>query len=47
VDQIKTKNWYLEITKYAEQTGDLMSPPWGTLQGMWEVKPKYLYEQNN
>jgi hypothetical protein len=44
VDQIKTKNWYLEISKFAEQTGDLMTTPWGTIQGGWEVKPKYLYE---
>jgi hypothetical protein len=47
VDQIKTKNWYQEISKYAEQTGDLMTPPWGTLQGGWEVRPKYLYVETN
>ena len=46
VDKITNKRWHPSIGKYADQSGELMTPPWGTLQGMWEVTPIYRMIQN-
>lgn len=39
VDFITDKMWYLKLKKWSDVTGDSMTPPWGTLQGMHEVVP--------
>ena len=40
-DYITDKMWYLKLKKFSDVAGDEMTPPWGTLQGMHEVKPVF------
>jgi len=45
VDSITDKLWYPKIAKFADQSGDLMSCPVGTSQGMHEVKFIYRMKE--
>lgn len=39
VDKITNKKWYLDIKQHADVSGDAMTCPWGTSQGMFTPKP--------
>lgn len=45
VEYITDKMWYLKLKRFADVTGDSMTPPWGTYQGGWTPKPIYRMGQ--
>lgn len=45
-DTFSEKLWYPQMQKLCDVTGDGMTPPWGTYQGGWEVKPYDIKSRN-
>lgn len=44
--KITNKMWYQSIAKFADVTGDSLTPPWGTYQGGHSVKQHYKYNKD-